>query len=179
MTTASEHLDLAPRETIHVALHRLLREGKLRRVGRGIYGLPQPDPLLGELLPSPEVVVRASARRDRTRYQPTGAYAANLLGLSDQVPAKVVYLTDGPSRRIQMGPTTIELRHTTARQMAAAGRSGLVIQAFRHLGRDGIAPHHLARLRVLLSAAERRALLADLALAPTWMHCYLRELAEE
>ena len=56
----------------------------------------------------------------RTRLQPAGAYAANILGLSEQVPAKAVFLTDGPSRTVKIGPTTIQLRRTTPRNMAAA-----------------------------------------------------------
>ena len=72
------------------------------------------------------------AGRDRTRIQPTGAYAANVLGLSEQVPAKAVFLTDGQARTVKIGPTTIQLRRTTPKNMETAGRlSGLLIQTLR------------------------------------------------
>jgi len=62
------------------------------------------------------------------------AAALNLLGLSEQVPAKIVFLTEAESRKLKIGLMEIELRRTTPKNMASAGRlSGLVIQAFRAL----------------------------------------------
>lgn len=73
---------------------------------------------------------------------------------------------------------TLQLRRTTPRNMAAAGRpSGLVIQAFRHLGPEHITAERIARLRRTLPADDRRSLLKDLTLAPEWMHRPLKELA--
>jgi hypothetical protein len=102
-----------------------------------VYDFPNEHPVLGALAPSAEDIARALAGRDRTRLQPAGAYAANALGLSEQVPAKAVFLTDGPARTVKVGPTTIQLRRTTPKNMAAAGRlSGLLIQALRELGKE-------------------------------------------
>jgi hypothetical protein len=134
----------------------------------------------GLLWPSAETVARALAGRDHTRLQPSGAYAANALGLSEQVPAKAVFLTDGPSRTVKIGLTTIQLRRTTARSMAAAGRlSGLLIQALRELGKDHATPARVRRLKRILPADKRRELMKDLRLAPAWMHPIFRELAKE
>jgi hypothetical protein len=75
---------------------------------------------------------------------------------------------------------TIQLRRTTPRNMAAAGRlSGLLIQAFRELGNEHVTPARVEHLKRTLPAAKRRELLKDLALAPAWMHPIFRELAEE
>lgn len=73
-----------------------------------MYDFPKEHPVLGLLAPPPDAITRALAGRDRTRLQPAGAYAANILGLSEQVPAKAVFLTDGPSRTVKVGPTTIQ-----------------------------------------------------------------------
>jgi hypothetical protein len=125
-------------------------------------------------------VAQALAGRDRTRLQPAGAYAANALGLSEQVPAKAVFLTDGPSRIVKIGQTTIQLRRTTPRNMAAAGRlSGLVIQALRELGQEHVTSERVRHLKRTLPADKRRELLKDLKLAPAWMHPIFRQLAEE
>ena len=122
-------------------LHRLARKGVIRRLARGVYDFPKTHPVLGPLQPSAETIAKALAGRDHLRLQPAGAYAANALGLSEQVPAKAVFLTDGPSRTVKIGPTTIQLRRTTAKNMATAGRlSGLLIQALRELGRDHVTP---------------------------------------
>src|SRR5579864_4463424 len=123
-----DFLGLGSREAVDLALHRLARKGTIRRLARGVYDFPKEHPVLGLLAPSADAVARALAGRDRTRLQPSGAYAANLLGLSEQVPAKAVFLTDGPSRRLKVGANEIILKRTTPRAMAAAGRmSGLVI----------------------------------------------------
>lgn len=175
-----DFLDLGSRGAIDIALHRLTRKGTIRRLARGLYEFPKEHPLLGTLSPSPDAIARALAGRDRTRLQPSGAYAANVLGLSEQVPAKAVFLTDGPSRTVKVGPTTIQLKRTTPRNMAGAGRlSGLLIQALRELGKDHITPQRLRQLKRTLPVDERRKLLKDIKFAPAWMHPIFRELAEE
>lgn len=175
-----DFLDLGSREAVDLALHRLARKKTLRRLARGVYDFPKEHPVLGLLTPSAEDVAKALAGRDRTRLQPAGAYAANALGLSEQVPAKVVFLTDGPSRTVKIGPTTIQLRQTTPKNMAAAGRlSGLLIQALRELGQEHVTRERRDHLKRTLPAEKRRELLKDLPLAPAWMHPIFRELAQE
>src|SRR5258708_29981463 len=100
-----DFLDLGSREAVDLALHRLARKGTIRRLARGVYDFPKEHPVLGPLTPSADAVARALAGRDRTRLQPAGAYAANALGLSEQVPAKAVFLPDGPTRTVQIGTT--------------------------------------------------------------------------
>ena len=180
MFVPGDFLDLGSREAVDLALHRLARKGTIRRLARGVYDFPKEHPVLGLLAPSAADVARALAGRDRTRLQPAGAYAANILGLSEQVPAKAVFLTDGPSRTVKIGPTTIQLRRTTARNMAAAGRlSGLLIQALRELGKEHMTPARREHLKRTLPADKRRELVKDLRLVPAWMHPIFRELAEE
>jgi hypothetical protein len=175
-----DFLDLGSRQAVDLALHRLAKQGTIRRLARGVYDFPQQHPILGPLSPSADTVAWALAGRDRTRLQPAGAYAANVLGLSEQVPARAVFLTDGPSRTVKIGPMTIQLRRTTPRNMAAAGRvSGLVIQAFRELGKDHVTTARIEHLKRTLPVNKRRELLKDLRLAPAWMHPIFRELAEE
>ena len=176
----ADFLRIASRQAVDVTLHRLARKGTIRRLARGVYDFPKEHPVLGLLQPSADEVAQALAGRDHTRLQPAGAYAANALGLSEQVPAKAVFLTDGPSRTVKIGPTTIQLRRTTARNMAAAGRlSGLLIQALRELGKDHVTLERRKQLKRTLPADERRELLKDLRLAPAWMHPIFRELAED
>jgi len=175
----ADFLDLGSYQAIKLTLHRLAKKGTIRRLSRGIYDYPKQHPKLGVLSPSAESVARALAGRDRARLQPTGAYAANMLGLTEQVPAKVIFLTDSLSRTAKIGPLTIQLRQTTPRNMAAAGRlSGLLIQAFRELGKDHITPERIKHLKRTLPADKRRELLKDIKLAPVWMHPIFRTLAE-
>jgi hypothetical protein len=176
--TPQDFADLGSRDAVATALRRHKAAGTLRLLGRGLYDLPRRHELLGELWPDIDAIKQALERKDGLRLQPTGVYAANLLGLSEQVPAKVVFLTDGASRVVKVGPTEIELKRTTPRHMASAGRlSGLVIQALRSFGQVHVQPQHVQRLRERLPASDRAGLLDDLPLAPAWMHPILRELA--
>lgn len=168
------------RSAVDKALQRLVASGVLRRLSRGLYDKPRHDNLLGTLWPSVDTIIKAIAGKDKLRTQPTGVYAANMLGLSEQVPAKVVLLTDGISRTVQAGPMQIRLQRTTPRQMAAAGRlSGLLIQAFKSMGVKHITPAHIERLRKNIPAVERTKVMKDLALAPAWMRPLLRQVAQE
>ncbi len=179
MYVPGDFLDLGSREAIDLALHRLVKNGVLRRLARGLYDFSERHPVLGLLSPSAQTIAEALAGRDRTRLQPAGAYAANLLGLSEQVPAKAVFLTDGATRTVKIGSTTIQLRRTTPRNMATAGRlSGLLIQAFRELGKEHVTPERVEHLKRSLPVEKRRDLLKDVKLAPAWMHPIFRQLAE-
>ena len=153
------------------------RAGTIRRIARGVYDLSRRDARLGDLSPSPDDVASALAGRDGARLQASGAHAANLLGLSDQVPVRLTFLTDGRSRRVQLGRQQIILKHTTPRQMATAGRiSGTVIQALRWLGRDHVDHKVVSTLRRRLSDADKRQLQQDLRYAPTWVGNVMRQV---
>jgi hypothetical protein len=176
--TPADFVDLGPRNAVDLALSRNARAGTIRKLGRGVYDLPRRDARLGDLSPSPDDVASALAGRDGARLQASGAHAANLLGLSDQVPVRLTFLTDGRSRRVQLGRQQIILKHTTPRQMATAGRiSGTVIQALRWLGRDHVDDQVVATLRRRLSDADKRQLQQDLRYAPTWVGDVMRRVA--
>src|SRR5258706_10045184 len=80
-----DFLDLGSRAAVDKALSRLAAKGTIRRLARGLYDYPKTHPQLGVLAPDPGAVARAIAGKFATRLQPSGAYAANLLGLSTQV----------------------------------------------------------------------------------------------
>jgi hypothetical protein len=109
--SAKDFLDIATRGTIDVALGDLTREGTIRRISGGLYDLPKVNVVLGgKLSPDIDEAARAIARRQRWKIVPEGAWAANLLGLSTQVPAKIVYLTDGPNSEVPIGRRTIHFK---------------------------------------------------------------------
>src|SRR5438105_8830785 len=117
--TPNDFADLGTRTAVATALKRHKASGTIRLLGRGLYDVPRVHAALGTLWPAIESVSQALERKDGLRLQPSGVYAANLLGLSEQVPAKVVFLTDGATRTVKVGPTQITLKRTTPRNMAA------------------------------------------------------------
>lgn len=163
---------------IEKTLQRLVARGALRRLSRGLCDKPRVDPILGELWPSVDAVLDALVDRERLRLQPSGQYAANVLGLSEQVPARVVLLTDGESRTLRAGPMMITLKRASPRTMAAAGRlSGTIIQALKSLGAAHVTPARIAHLRRTIPHGDRANILKDVSLAPAWMRRYLHEIA--
>jgi hypothetical protein len=176
--TPRAFLDLGSREAVDKALSRHARAGTLRKLARGLYDLPRTHKRFGELAASSDAITAALKGRDAIRLQPAGAYAANILGLSDQVPMRLVFLTDGPTRRVTVGNRTILLKHTTPRNMATAGRtSGLVIQALRWLRKENVDAKVVAKLRRNLKPEDKATLLADAHLAPAWISAIFHQLA--
>lgn len=174
----SHFFDLGNRASVDQALSRLVRSGDIRRLARGLYDYPKNHPDFGDVPPSADRVASALAEKDNLKIQPSGAYAANLLGLSDQVPAKLVFLTDGSTRVVQVGNWRIKFKKTSPKNMATAGKiSGLVFQALRFIGRENIDEIVIRKLN-RLPKKEKQILIADLRYAPAWMEKVIRRLQE-
>lgn len=177
--TPADFLDLGSRTAVSTTLKRLKAAGTIRAIARGLYDYPRQDPSLGLLTPSTDTIADALKGRDDLRLQPSGAHAANLLGLSEQVPVRTVFLTNGRARKVQLGKRQIILKTTTSRQMATAGRvSGLVIQALRWLGRRNVNSTTINLLRQRLTAPDKQQLRKDLRYAPAWVAEIMRQVAQ-
>ncbi|MEX2578820.1 MAG: DUF6088 family protein [Verrucomicrobiales bacterium] len=171
--------DLGTRNAIASALKRLKAEGTIRQLARGLYDFPEQHPILGTIAPSADAVARALVVRDVIRLQPSGAYAANILGLSEQVPARIVFLTDGPTRTVKLGKQEIVLKRTTPRNMATAGKkSGNLIQALRYLGQSNVDEQVIKALKRNIAEEEKTTIQKDLRHAPMWIADILRPLTE-
>src|SRR5436853_64528 len=158
--SAKDFLDIASRTTIDVALHSLTHEGRIRRISRGLYDRPRFNAALGgQLSPDIDEAAQAIARRQRWKIVPEGAWAANLLGLSTQVPAKIIYLTDGPNNEVPIGRRGIYFKHARPKALAGLeGKFALVVQALRHLGKEAVGPREIAMLNAALSPSITRRL---------------------
>jgi len=155
---------------INQALKRLLEKGILLRIAHGIYLYPKADPELGILYPPINEIAKAIAKRDKARIIPTGMQALNLLGLSTQVPMKVVYLTDGAQRNIFIGNQSIKFKKTSPRNLATKGEiSGLVIQALREIGKGNVSSEQLSIINELLQKEDPANVSYDSRLAPSWI----------
>lgn len=164
-------------DAIKQALSRLCKEGTLKRLGHGIYVLPKKDPVFGEVLPSAEEVAEALAKKEQVRIRPAGAYALHKLGLSMQVPTKLVYLTDGTARQIMIGKTTIKFKATTPKKLSLKGAySSLIIPALEEIGLDSIDKNIEKRIQELLKLEDPLTLRQDLKKATVQIAEYLIKL---
>lgn len=179
--TSKDFLDLGSREAIDQALSRLARAGDIERLGRGLYHFPQLNERLGiPLSPDADEVAEALARQTGSRIAPSGAVAANRLGLSTQVPAKPVYLTDGRTRQVRVGNLVFVMRHAAPKELPLGSRiSAMVFQALRHLGRSAVDNEAVSRLRRTLSPQQKGELLRDARYTTDWIADVVRQLAIE
>ena len=157
-------------DAVRKALQRLVDAGELERVANGIYVRPVMDTVVGKVSTSIEAIAKAIASRDRATIVPTGVYALNRLGLSTQVPLKVVFLTNGTPRKIKVGNSTITFKKTTPKNVAAVGEiSRLAIQALRTIGKEYVTPDEIKKIQKLLLKEKKTKLEHDIRLAPVWI----------
>lgn len=176
----TQFLDLGGRSAVGVALHRLVKAGTIRRIRRGLYDLPRLHPITGQTAPNIMGTVRALMDGSHARWQFTGAYAANALGLSDQVPAKIIILTDGVPRRVSLGKLTLVFRRAAPRNLLGAGqRAGLVIQALRYLHTSPEMARHVAQLKKTLDADTKHDLAALAPKLTAWMRPLAQQIAQK
>lgn len=177
--TPKSFSDLGSPEAIRITLHRLEKKGAIRRLSRGIYEYPKKHPTIGFLSPNPDKIAEAISVRDAIRIRPSGAFAANILGLSNQVPAKIVFLTDGSGRRIKIGPREIIFKRTTPRNMAGAKSSGTLILALKYIGKEQISQDHIKHFRESLSNHIKMKLKKDSIYAPGWICPIIDEIVKD
>jgi hypothetical protein len=179
--SAKDFLDIASRGTIDMALGSLTRSGTIRRIRRGLYDMPRTSEALGgKLSPDIDEAARAIARRQRWKIVPEGAWAANLLGLSLQVPAKITYLTDGPNKEVQIGRRSIYFKHARPKVLAGPdGRIALVVQALRYLGKEAVSKREIETLRSSLSPSEKRQLVKETQFGVEWINDVAKQIAEK
>lgn len=183
--TPSDFVDLASRDAVDKALQRQTKVGTLRRIDRGLYDQPgfnkltqKPNP------PDPRSVIDAVGRRDQTRMLVDGMTAANDLGLTEAVPAKIVVHTDARRRAIKLGNVIITFRLTAASKLFWAGRPAMrVVQALHWLrdllGREGESGQVKRKLAKLFddptAGPQLKAdLSAGMTALPTWMRVFLK-----
>ena len=176
--TPKEFAHLGTRAAVDQALSRLQRSGQIRRLTRGVYEFPKIHPKIGLLSPSPEAVAKAIAKTTASRITVSPAKAANLLGLSTQVPVQNVFWTEGPSRTIRLGTQTVSLKHVAPSKMIGAGTdAGIVVQAVRSLGKEGIHEISLHSLAKRLPSSVKRAVQRLVPAAPAWSQPALNQIS--
>ena len=163
-------------KTCNKALERLAKQEKIMRVGRGIYTIPRKSMFFGRVAPGIETIAQGIARRDKARIMPTGLFAENLLGLSTQVPVKIVYLTDGTPRKLMIDGAPLIFKKTSPKNLATWGKiSGLVIQALKSYRKERVTDDEIEKVVNILKKENPKYLSNDLKLAPGWIREIMRK----
>ncbi|QVL33036.1 type IV toxin-antitoxin system AbiEi family antitoxin domain-containing protein [Telmatocola sphagniphila] len=176
-----DFLDLGSRAAADQSLSRLVRQGNIQRLGRGLYHYPRINERLGiPLGPDLDEIAAALARQTGSRVVPSGAVAANRLGLTTQVPAKLVYLTDGRTRQVKVGGTSIQIRHVPPKELPLGSPiNAMVFQALRHLGQGIVDEKVIGLIRKALTREQRRALLSDARYTTDWIAVAISKISQD
>ena len=163
----SDFKDLGTSTAIRKALSRLVEQQVLVRMGQGIYATPIHDKVFGEVLPSMEEIAVTLAKKDHVKIMPTGQYALNKIGLSTQVPMKMVYLTNGTKKNISLGKSSIVFQPTTTKKLAMIGTiTSLLFLGLEELDLDNLSESDINKIINLLKKEDEKKLKHDLKLAP-------------
>lgn len=169
--------ELGSLETVRKVMFQARLQGLITHLCHGIYLKPMRS-RFGEVPPSLEKIAEAIAERDHVEIMPTGSTAANILGLSTQVPMIVSYLTTGSSRRIPIGKRVILFRHAAPRNFAYRGKTiPLIVQALKELGKANVNGHALSALSSYMGKAQDSDTFeSDILLAPAWIQAIVKPL---
>ena len=162
------------------SLHRLEKKGTIRRALHGIYYFPQIGNRLNrELSPNVDQVARAIARKFNWRIQPNGPAALNILGLSTQIPAEFVYLSDGPDRSYVLRKTNLRFRHTAVKDAGfRLAESTIIVQGLKSLGKDRITSQVIETLCKWLDPGVCPGLLKDTRTVTGWIYESIHEVCD-
>jgi hypothetical protein len=163
----SDFKDLGTSTAIRKTLSRLVDQKVLVRMGQGVYVIPIHDKLFGEVLPSMEEIAASLAEKEHVKIMPTGQYALNKIGLSNQVPMKMVFLTNGTKKNITIGKSSILFQPTTTKKLAMVGSiSSLLFLGLEELDLNRLTESELEKIIALLKKEDQNNLKHDLKLAP-------------
>lgn len=167
---------IASPETIRKVFYQAVLKGVLERVGQGIYAKPK-DTRFGRVPVPLELIAQEMADRDKCRILPTGSTAANIIGLSTQVPMNLSYITSGSTRTIEIGKRKLSFRHASPKNFASKGIVvPILIQGMREIGEQNLTESHFAALKNFIDKSPHQDFDNDLLLAPRWIQKIIKQL---
>lgn len=178
--TPKDFLDVGSRASVDQSLAQLTKQGVIRRLDRGIYSVPQHHPLVGDVSPGIDSLANAVAVRTGDKLFPSGAVAANYLGLSTQVPARPVYMTNGATRKRKVAGHTIVFKHARTPILdGVSDRVNLTLQALAYLGKNNIDDDVIRRCARQLDARDLRSLTGAKPAVAGWMADTIARIADQ
>lgn len=163
----SDFKDLGTSTAIRKALSRMVEQKVLIRMGQGVYATAVYDKVFGQILPSLEEIAASLAKKEHVKIMPTGQYALNKIGLSTQVPMKMVFLTNGTKKHINIGNGSIIFQPTTSKKLAMIGSiSSLLFLGLEEMDLNQLSESEKEKIINLLQKEDAKKLKHDLKLAP-------------
>lgn len=177
----SDFFDIAEAVKINMCLDRLEETGELQRVIRGIYVKPRYSALLNKNIPPrSDDIAKAIARNYGWTIVPCGDTALNMLGLSTQVPAVWLYVSDGPYKTYEADGMTLKFKHTDNKNeiINISYKTALVVQALKALGKSNVADKELRSISKLLTENEKAQMLVEAKRVTAWVYELMRKICK-
>jgi hypothetical protein len=177
----SDFFDIAEAVKINMCLNRLEETGELQRVMRGIYAKPRYSVLLNKNVPPrSDDIAKAIARNYGWTIVPCGDTALNMLGLSTQVPAVWIYISDGPYKTYKTDGMTLKFKHTDNKNEITniSYKTALVVQALKALGKVNVTDKELQIISKLLSDEEKAQMLMEAKRVTAWVYELIRKICK-
>ena len=178
----SDFFDIAEAVKVNMCLNRLIKNGDLNRVMRGVFAKPRHSELLNKnVSPYSNDIAKAIARNYGWTIVPFGDTALNILGLSAQVPAVWLYISDGPYKTYNADGITIRFKHTDNKNeiISISYQTALVVQALKALGKGNISDSDIRRLSDTFSQSEKQKMLSESRRVTAWVYGYIRKVCME
>ncbi|MEA1954816.1 MAG: DUF6088 family protein [Campylobacterota bacterium] len=179
--SANDLLEKFSRQQADNVLSDLMKDGKIRRVCRGIYDYPKYSEFLKQnLSPDIDLVARAFARKFNWRIEVLGDTALNMFGLSTQVVAKYIYLSDGPNRTYDILGTTLEFKKSSLKNIGFKYKeSSLIVQALKVLGKERITDDVVETIRKRIEPKMYLKILKDTQSSTVWIYEAIKQICRE
>ena len=167
---------ITDKKTASVSLSRLEKEKIVLKIMRGIYYKAEYNDFLDEYVaPEADAVAHALSRNYGWTIVPCGDTALDLLGLSTQIPAAWVYVSDGPYKEYTYNQTTIKFKRTTNKEISKLSyKTALVVQALKALGNDNINDSVIIKLKNTLTEEEKKMMLIEAKAVTSWIFEYIK-----
>lgn len=175
---SGDFLDFGNYKAVSKALERLEKDKSIRRLARGIYDKPEYNDKF-KMFASPKIneVALTIARRFNWNICPSGNYAINLLGLSTQIPARYVYISDGPYKTFKIEETEIEFKHSNKKEISDFSyKTSIIIQALKTIGCINLTNEHIEQIRKHLSKQEMQVLLVEGQKTNIWIYEVIKDI---
>ncbi|MDR2944441.1 MAG: DUF6088 family protein [Methanosarcinales archaeon] len=178
--TASDFSDIANTNVINTTFSRFVENGMIRRLLHGIYDYPKYSAFLKKhISPTPSAIAETIARKNGWTIVPYGDTALNILGLSTQVPAVWIYVSDGAYKKYKYEKIEIEFKRRTNKEISNLSYiTALVIQALKALGKENIKREHIKTIAYKLTVEDKEKMASEARYATKWVYELIIEIAK-
>ncbi|WBX36433.1 DUF6088 family protein [Mycoplasma capricolum] len=178
---SNDFLDIASNETVRRTLNKLVNENKIKRIMNGFYYNPEYSELIHEYeMFTINELAFSIARKYNWEIAPFGIACLNILGLSTQVPAKMIYVSNGKNKTYKIQKREIEFKKVNNKEISNMSlKTKIVIQAIKEIGKNELNQKDINKIQNQLSDTEKQNLLKEAKNTIAWIYEYIRKICKE